>query len=304
MERRRFIPGSEKMEGRMMLSTTTAALPAAAATSAAQVAGDIPYTIQQKQDRIDRVPRLLRSFSPNRSLPRDMVEGIQQGLEEVVSGLGRANPETARRFNDALRDIVSRPSLRAQDAHLLEQRFTDVLVSAGADVSAVDLMASNLDLLATTVNTSNVQPVFLTTNDYASILQLALIVGQPMPAPQVPGIARTSGTRVDSTHNVTPESQPTFLGTYQPHATVQIFNQENGQILGSGTTGNNGQYTIKFDVPLELGMYTLRARAVDELGHQGAPSRPFTLKVVAPKVAPAATLGRSTPQGPAAALRS
>lgn len=304
MERRRFIPGSEKMEGRMMLSTTTAALPAAAATSTVEIAGSTPYTIQQKQDRIDRVPRLLRSFSPNRALPREMVEGIQQGLEDVMSNLGRANPEAAKMFNSALRDIVSRPSLRAQDAHLLEQRFTDVLVSAGADASSVDLMASNLNLLATTINTSNVQPVFLTTNDYASILQLALIVGQPMPAPSAPGIARTSGTRVDSHHNITPESQPTFIGTYQPNAVIQIFNQDTNQILGSATSGRNGQYTIKFDAPLQVGNYTLRARAIDELGHQGAPSRPFMLKVVAPKMTPVAKVGQTTPEGPLAAMRS
>jgi len=146
--------------------------------------------------------------------------------------------------------------------------------------------------------------VFLTTNDYASILQLALIVGQPMPAPSVPGIARTSGTRVDATHNITPESQPTFIGTYQANAVVQILNDENGQILGSGVAERNGQYTITFDAPLEIGSYTLRARAVDELGHQGALSRPFMLKVVAPRATPAATLGQATPQGPLAAMRS
>ncbi len=304
MERRRFIPRSENMEGRMMLSTATAALPAGAATLTAEVAGNTPYTIQQKQDRIDRVPRLLRSFSPNRALPKEMVEGIQQGLEGVVSKLDPANPETSQMFNSALRDIVSRPSLRAGDAHILEQRFTDVLVSAGADASSVDLMASNLNLLATTINTSNVEPVFLTTNDYASILQLALIVGQPMPAPTAPGIARTSGTRVDAFHNVTPESQPTFIGTYQPNAVIQILNQDNDQVLGSEKSGSNGQYTIKFDVPLEVGTYTLRARAVDELGHQGALSRPFMLKVVAPKATPAAKLGQATPEGPLASMRS
>lgn len=303
MERRRFIPGSEKMEGRMMLSTATAVPPAAAVVSTAETPGATPYTIQQKQDRIDRVPRLLRSFSPNRSLPRDMVEGIQEGLEGVISGLDRTAPVTAKMFNAALRDIVSRPSLQAQDARLLERRFTDVLVSAGADAHSVDLMASNLNLLATTVNTSNVQPVFLTTNDYASILQLALIVGQPMPAPSVPGIARTSGTRVDANHNVTPESQPTFVGTYQANAVVQILNDETGQILGSDKASRNGQYSITFDVPLEVGTYTLKARAVDELGHQGQLSRPFMLKVVAPKATPAATIGMATPQGPGSALR-
>lgn len=302
MERRRFIPQSENMEGRMMLSTATAALPAASPISTAEVAGQTPYTIQQKQDRIDRVPRLLRSYSPNRSLPREPVEGIQQGLEGVISKLDHAAPVTARMFNSALRDIVSRPSLQAMDARLLEQRFSDVLVSAGADAASVDLMASNLNLLATTVNTSNVEPVFLTTNDYASILQLALIVGQPMPAPSVPGISRMSGTRVDSHHNITPESRPTFLGTYQPNAVIQILNAENGQILGSGKAGSNGQYTATFDVPLEVGTYTLKARAVDELGHQGALSRPFKLKVVAPRAAPAA-LGQATPQGPMAAMK-
>lgn len=304
MDRRRFIPGSENMEGRMMLSTATAAAPVAEVASTTEEAGAMPYTIEQKQDRIDRVPRLLRSYSPNRELPRDMVEGIQEGLEGVVSDLHKAAPVTARMFNAALRDIVSRPSLQPWDARLLEQRFTDVLVSAGADTDSVDLMASNLNLLATTVNTSNVQPVFLTTNDYASILQLALIIGQPMPAPAVPGIARDSGTRVDANHNVTPESQPTFTGGYQPNAVIQILNDETGQILGSDKSGKDGRYSITFDVPLELGDYTLRAQAVDELGHKGELSRPFKLRVVAPKATPAARVGLATPQGPATVFRS
>ncbi|WP_165068047.1 Ig-like domain-containing protein [Paludisphaera rhizosphaerae] len=276
MDRRRFIPGPENMEGRMMLSTATAALTTTATTT------NLPYTIQQKLERIDRLPTNLRALNPNRPLPKELITGIQEGMTQALSSLGSASPTAVKMFNNVLRDVVSRPSLRAQDAQALNNALTQVLVSAGATTSEIDLLSTNLKTLATTVNTTQSEPVFLTTNDYATVLQMTLIVGRPMPAPSVPSIARASGHQVDAQHSVTTQSQPEFLGTYQAQATMQIIDADTNEVYGQAPAGQYGHYTLTLSTPLDLGTHRLRIRAVDELGHVGKSSGVFIVKVVAP----------------------
>ena len=278
MDRRRYIPGPESMEGRMMLSTATTA---SAVTTAATP--NVPYTIQQKLERIDRIPINLRATSRNRVLPEELIAPIQDGMRETLSSLHTADPAAIKVFNNVLRDVVSRPSLRAQDARALNNALTKVLVSAGATTDEVDKIAGNLQTLATTVNTAQGNPVFLTTNDYATVLQMTLIVGQPMPAPAVPTIARTSGTAADASHFVSRTTQPTFQGTYEARAQIQIFDDATGQVYGQAATDDQGRYKVTFAEPVSLGTHQLRVRAVDELGHVGKASGRFVLKVVEPR---------------------
>jgi len=278
MDRRRYIPGPENMEGRMMLSTATAASPV---STAADV--NVPYTIQQKLVRIDRIPTNMRATAPNRVLPQELIDGIQEGMRETISTMHAAAPQAIESFNEVLRDVVSRPSLRAQDARALNNALTQTLVSAGASQDAIDKIATNLSTLATTVNTAQGEPVFLTTNDYALVLQMTLIVGRPMPAPAVPAIARDSGTQANPRTNVSRVAQPTFVGTYESSAQMQIFDDATGEVLGEAPSGSNGRYSITFSRPMEPGTYKLRIRALDEMGHVGQSSGIFTLKVVEPR---------------------
>ena len=285
MDRRRFRPAPESMEGRMMLSTAPAASAAntAASINATTTAADVPITIQDKLTRIERLPINLRAFDRNRALPRDLIEPIQQAMTDTISSLGRADPQAIEMFNGVLRDVVSRPSLRAQDAQALNNALTKVLVSAGATTDEVDVIASNLKALGTTVNTAQAQPVFLTTNDYATVLQMTLIVGRPMPAPSPPGIAKASGSAASAGHFVARTTLPRFVGTYEAAATMQIYDDATGEVYGQGRAASNGQYTIDLDRELPVGATTkLRLRAVDDLGHVGLSSRPFTVKVVLP----------------------
>jgi len=186
-------------------------------------------------------------------------------------------------FNGVLRDVVSRPSLRAQDAQALNNALTKALVSAGATTREVETIATNMKALATTVNTAQPQPVFLTTNDYATVLQMTLIVGQPMPAPTIPVLAKGTGATASNGHFVSRAPNPTFVGTYQAQAIMQIYDDATGEVLGQGQAAKNGQYTIQFDKALTAGVTTTaRIRAVDELGHVGLSSRPFTVKYTPP----------------------
>ncbi|MDG3005298.1 Ig-like domain-containing protein [Paludisphaera mucosa] len=285
MDRRRFIPGPESMESRMMLSTAAApAVATAAATTTTTVDANLPYTIQQKMTRIDRIPINMRALAPNRVLPQGMIDAIQQGMEETISSLKPASTDAIKGFNNVLRDVVSRPSLRASDAKALNNSLTQVLVSAGASTDAIDKITTNLEALATTVNTAQGLPVFLTTNDYALVLQMTLIVGQPMPAPTPPRISPSTGTQVDALHNIGKEGvAPMFTGTYQATAQMQILQDGSNEVLGEAQAGANGRYSITLNQPLGVGTYKLRIRAVDELGHVGNSSGVFILKVVPPQ---------------------
>ena len=266
-----------------MLSTATAATPNAAAVQAVSTTTttDVPFTIQQKLERIERLPTNLRALDPNRSLPKELITGIQEGMTQALSSLGSASPTAINMFNHVLRDVVSRPSLRAQDAQALNNALTQVLVSAGATTSEIDLLSTNLKTLATSVNTTQSEPVFLTTNDYATVLQMTLIVGRAMPAPTVPSIARSSGNQVDPQHSVTTQSQPEFLGTYQAQATMQIIDADTNEVYGQAPAGQNGNSKLTLSTPLDIGTHQLRIRAVDELGHVGKASGVFVVKVVA-----------------------
>lgn len=310
MDRRRFIPRSEGMETRMMLSTASAASAASALTGMTTPAtGQIlPITIQDKLHRIDRLPGTLRTLSPNRFLPKDTMSEIQAGLTSMVSLLHPAPSSALQAYNFAMRDIVSRPSLRPQDARVLNNAFISVLQASGATPEATSQVATAMNSLVTKVDTASIQPVFLATNDYAMVLQLAQVVGQPMPAPGVPTITKASGAQVDSRHSVSPLSQPTFGGTYQANALLQIYNQDTGEVVGTGTPEKNGRYAIQLSTPLAVGSYKLRIRAVDEAGHLGNSSQYFTLSIVPPKghskAEPAVQIAQATPQGPVKALKS
>ena len=205
-----------------------------------------------------------------------------------------------------MRDIVSRPSLRPQDARVLNNAFISVLQASGATPEATSQVATAMNSLVTQVDTASIQPVFLATNDYAMVLQLAQVVGQPMPAPSIPTITKASGVQTQARQSVSPLSQPTFVGSYQTNAQIQIYNQDTGQVLGSGTPNKSGQYTIQIGTPLAVGKYHLRVRAVDAEGHLGNPSQYFTLSIIPPKTPPKATpavrIARATPHGPVAAL--
>lgn len=275
MDRRRYIPGPEGMESRMMLSTATAAT----AVSTTAASSNVPYTIQQKLTRIDRIPINMRATEPNRVLPESLISGIQEGMRQSISTMHGAAPSSVETFNDVLRDVVSRPSLRAQDARALNNAFSQVLVSAGASTEVVDQIATNLETLATTVNTAQGLPVFLTTNDYALVLQMTLIVGKPMPAPNAPTISRDSGTQADPRTNISRVAQPTFVGSYEARAQVQIFDDATGEVYGEAQSEANGRYSITFNRPLAEGTYRLRIRALDEMGHVGQSSGIFNLKI-------------------------
>ena len=66
MDRRRFAPSPDGLEGRMLLST---ARPASAITAAQAPVANLSSTLREKELRIERLPYFLQTLQPGRVLP-------------------------------------------------------------------------------------------------------------------------------------------------------------------------------------------------------------------------------------------
>jgi hypothetical protein len=302
MDRRRFVPSSESLEGRTMLTTTAAgnALNFFGGTSA--TTQNLPITFQQKEMRIEKMPLNLRALQPDRFLPVDTIHQIQLGLNQIMSEAAPAPPQALTNYNLALRKIVFNTSLSTHAADLLNHGFAGSLKSAHTPDPGLTTLTTAVSRLITQVDTASINPVFLATNDASYLLQLALVIGQPMPAPRAPTIAKTSGAQIDAGLSVTPLSNPTMVGSYVYQTTMQLVDPATNAIYGQAAVAKNGQYSLRVATPLGVGNHKFVVRAVDEVGHLSHVSREFTIKVVPPKHQKTVITGQATPQGPLASM--
>jgi hypothetical protein len=298
MDRRRFVPSADGLETRTMMSTTTGSglsfLGGPGTTTQT-----LPITFKQKSLLIQNLPKNLRALSPNRFLPPETIQQIQLGLFEIMGSTRRPPPLALTNYNLAMRKIVFSPSLSQSRANLLNNGFTGVLRSANAPEPGLTNLSAAVRQLTTQVDTASIQPSYLASNDATFILQLADVIGQQMPAPRVPTIAKTSGRQVRPGASVTPLTNPIFIGTYEYGTTIRMIDASNGAVVGQATVAKTGQYQLQVSTPLALGKHRFYVQAVDEAGHVSHSSREFVVKVVPPRHATTAVaLGQATPQGP------
>lgn len=198
---RRFVPGSEDLEGRALLSGTAASTPAQVAATQTQTQtprtapvvtastpAGVPGTLEQKQQRIDRLPFYLNSISNGRFIPPATVARLQAELRTIIGQLRRPPRPVVEAFNVQLRSALPYQTLRVQDARALNNSFGRVLQAAGATPAATQRLKAAMNELAQN-DANSPQPVRLAVNDYALVLQTALGVGQPIqkaPAPATP----------------------------------------------------------------------------------------------------------------------
>jgi hypothetical protein len=288
---RRFIPSPEGLEGRALLSLF------GGSQAATTPAPTVSSTIQQRTQRIDRLPFFLQGIDRRRSLPDDVIARIQQNLREIEGRLHNAAEPVVRDFNLELRRVGANASLSLADAQALNLSFGRVLESAGASPQAVAALQADLNDLART-DANDIQPVVLATNDYALILQTALGIGRPIRRPAAPRLSPSddTGPKGDRTTSV---RQPHLVGSYDTGAVVQVLD-ENGAVIGSGTVGTNGRYSAAITTPLADGTHTLRARGTvaDRFSEPSAP-----LTVIINARTPRTAARDSVPGGPLA-LRS
>jgi hypothetical protein len=282
MDRRRFVPSPDGLELRTMMSTTSTSAFAFFGRSTG-LTQTLPITFQQKELRIQKMPNNLRALQPDRFLPPVTIHQIQLGLNEIMGNMTLPRPKALSNYNLLLRKIVFHSSVSAASAQKLDHAFKAVLVSGHAPEPGLTTLVSSVNQLVTQVDTASIRPTNLATNDNAYLLQLAIVIGQQMPAPRAPTIAKTSGHQVNPRVAVTPLPDPTYIGTYEFNTTIQMLNTANNEVIGTAIVAKNGQYALRITTPLVVGKYKLVVRAVDEVGHISHASRVFGLQVVPPR---------------------
>ena len=275
MDRRRFAPSPDGLEGRMLLST---ARPASATISAQASVANLSSTLQEKQLRIERLPYFLQTLQPGRVLPGAAIARLQADLNTIVARLQPPPSGVLDAFNLGLREDLPNASLSTEDARTLNVLFGNVLAAAGAPPQAVANLQDDMSELIH-ADTNGPNPVMLATNDYALVLQTALGVGRPIQAPATPRLAAADRARGQGA-NVTANPQPTLTGSYAAGHTIEIIDADTDLVLGAGPVGADGKYAVRFSRPLEDGTHKVRVTATDALGHVSAESRTYTLKVV------------------------
>ena len=232
------------------------------------------------------MPINLRALQPDRFLPPETINQIQLGLNEIMSQVSPAPPRGLTNYNLEMRNIVHNSSLSAANAATLDRMFSSILIASHTPEPGLTNVVSGVNQLVSQVDTASISPVFLATNDNAYILQLGLVIGQQMPAPRAPTITKGTGHQVNPRVAITPLYAPTYAGTYEYGATIDMVNVKTGDVIGTAIVGKDGRYALHITTPLAVGKYHLAVRAVDEVGHVGHASRVFGLQVVPPKKHP------------------
>ena len=301
---RRQVPRPEGLEGRQMLSTATAATtlanPYATAPTGVQVEGGSPLqqTIEAKRQHITNLPFFIGLLDRDGNVPQPTVENIQTDLFSIVASLHQGATTSTAAFNHDLRRAQPYESIRVQDNTALNADFGTVLTNAGANPAAVADLQAQLNQLVD----YDTQPAatkegsgFAATNDYSTILQLALGSGRPLVYPNVPGLLGADHNGNKGKVAVTHNNLPSLTGNYAYGTNIQIVDDANQTVLGTGAVNTNGVYQVKFANKLPNGTYTVRVRAEDS-GFLSDPSPRFTF--IVDHTPPKVKITSTTPSGP------
>jgi Bacterial Ig-like domain len=288
MDRRRFVPSTEGLEGRALLTSLFGS-----STSQNDPIDTVPMTFKLKAARVDKLPGYMEQFRSGRFLPADTIAHLKDDLIAVAAKLHAPGTDVLNGFNARLRSIQPSSSLSVADAKGLNQSFGVVLTAAGATPQQVANLQNDMTQL-TKVDTQSPQSVFLATNDYTVVLETVLAIDRPIRQPVPPQLAAKDGIRVNILNGVTTKSQPLLVGNYDAFATVQLVDatgaifggavvKKNGPTQTNGVDNATGNYEITVDRPLAPGLYTFYVRALDQYGNVSNYSHPFHLKVNTPK---------------------
>ncbi|WZO98012.1 hypothetical protein EP7_005064 [Isosphaeraceae bacterium EP7] len=211
MDRRRYVPMTDTLEGRQLLSTASATISAAdakaktttssttttnlknqtttttvvvttdgvktATTTTTSTITNDPDSIAKKERRVKNLPVYLKQTVPGRYIPPAVLTQIQANLSAIIGQLKPPNPEVLNGFNERLRDLGQWQNLRPEDAAALNHDFGTVLKAAGATDAQTTRLQDSMKQLAQ-VSANSVSPSILARNDYATVIQTALSVGR------------------------------------------------------------------------------------------------------------------------------
>ena len=282
MDRRRFKPSAEGLEGRALLSLFSGLNYTKYNTTVS--IEDLPKTYKEKELRIAHLPYYLLQEDPSRFLPSTVTSQLQTDINTVVAELHAPTAPVVDAFNAGMRKLMPQNNLSQQNALFLSRSFSDVLEKSGATPQEVTNLQTDMNQLAL-VDAHSIQPSTLAREDYALVLQTTLAVGRPMITPTSPSLHANDGIKTDGGRlGLTTDHNPTMVGSYPAGASkdgevwIQIVDQKTGAVYGTMPVSSGGTYSIKLTY-LPVGTYYLTARSSDEVGHLSDESNPFILKV-------------------------
>jgi hypothetical protein len=298
MDRRRFVPSSEGLEERALMTSTNLNT-----LFGLQVNTNlnVPITLQQKELRIEHLPFFLGQIQPGRFLPKTEIQAIQSNLFNLIDGINKPPSDALDNYNHQLRSVVSKQSLTAGDIALLNHGVSAVLKSAHAPQALNTGLSNALFTLTSQVDTASIQPVVLGTNDNTLVLETALAIGRPMPPPQLPRIKKNNGIQADTQHIKTPLERPTLVGTYHFHTIIQVVTPE-GVVVGEANCRRNNNFEVQITTPQSVGVHEFHLQAEDDAGHISRLGARFLIKIV-PQKHKDTTIGKATPKGPLATAK-
>ena len=294
INRRRYVPSAEGLEGRALQASTGLTLFGAQLTSNLNV----PITYEQKAKRIEHLPYYLGQIHSGRFLPNAEIQEIQGALFNMMDSIQKPVPQVLDNFNYQIRQVLPKDSLAPADIAVLNHGVAAVLRNAKTPESSVTGISNALQTLMSQVDTASVMPVYLASNDATLVLQTALAIGRPMPPPQLPKLKSDTGINAGPQHFKTPLERRILVGTYHYHTAIQVVTSE-GVVVGQSFAARNNNYKVQITTPQTIGVHEYRLQAVDTVGHISRIGPPFLIKIV-PKQHQTTAVGKATPQGPLA----
>jgi hypothetical protein len=286
---RRYVPSSEGLEGRQLLSSAPASPLTAVATSpvattpGVQVDGSTPpqQTIEAKRLHIHNLPYFIGLLDKDGVVPQPTVENIQNDLYTIVAQLKQGNSSLVSSFNLDVRKADAYANITPISAEDLNRDFGAILISTGVPAQTTADLQNQLKQLVD-YDTTQGNSTIAATNDYATVLQLAQGSGRPLIYPDVPALLGTDHNGNNGKIPITHNHRPSLTGNYIAGVKIQIVDFHNKVVLGQVSVDKTtGVYTVKFDTRLPDGLYKVRVRAEDA-GYISDPSPQFTFEVVTP----------------------
>jgi hypothetical protein len=109
-------------------------------------------------------------------------------------------------------------------------------------------------------------------------------------APSTPDLTTVSDSGASNTDNITADRTPTFTGTSEPNAIIELY--ADGVLVGTTIADGNGDWSVTAD-PMADGVYDFTVVAIDAVNNQSSPSQALSVTIDAS--APGApTLAAST----------
>lgn len=213
MDRRnRFVPWSDRLEGRQLMTAAAAVMPPAAystvlvntttakprvnAVNVEKGPGHAPSQARSvrsvspqaafeasitgtRQNRIKQLPGYLFQVNTHRKLPASIVQALQDDMQAVQNTLKAPPRAFVNAMKDAMKDASTKATISEDNAKSLNHQFGLLLKYSGASPEITEKFQEDMNDLIR-LDTQARDPVLTAVNDYGIMTQYVLSVGRKL----------------------------------------------------------------------------------------------------------------------------